>query len=282
VTHVILVHFFGRVSDLSQWNDLVTSAGAQLIEDAAQHAGGTFGGSYGGGLGRTGVLSFGRGKGIHAGGGVLLRARDSGYSTPAPLASEQGAFHAEGEAAFSTLARVSLVELLSRPELYFLPSSMPFLHLGETRYHAPSIVRPMGVASLSLLPYALDAEMETRNARRSAESLYLSSLSDIPALLLSPLETRAESGALRFPVLLRPTIGAGLARRGVSRPYPRLLDSYEELAPAIVRTTEPLSGSKTLSLMLHTLPTHSRATTNDRQLLVAELRRALTPTYRAS
>jgi perosamine synthetase len=261
-THVVCTHLFGRLVDVASLASLVTSHGAVLIEDAAQHAGGTLRGVRGGALASLSILSFGRGKGLNAGGGGALLmphgVMDEGPSVMAPPPSGS-----------RILCAAVLADQLSSPWLYRLPARVPALGIGETRYHAPRPVAAMSGVSAALLTLALEAEPAALAGRRAAEAAYHEALSEQPGVLCAR-HPEGESGALRCPVRLDTAVAAPLAAFGVVRSYPRTLAAYPEIA-AVVTGRRDWPGARALAARLHTLPTHARLGAAERVALLARL-----------
>jgi dTDP-4-amino-4,6-dideoxygalactose transaminase len=232
---VVLVHLYGVPVDVGEARRLAQEHGALLIEDAAQGSGAQIEGVPVGGSGSLSILSFGRGKGITAGSGGALLA-----------CSELGG------------------ELFGRPGLYAVPSSLPFLHLGETRYKEPAPARAMSHAALGLLRRALDElEAEEQIRRRNAQRL-LSSVSSARSFRPIVLPARGTAGYLRLPLLAAGSDAAaeirsrGARHLGVMPGYPSHLAALARLQPQVVYAPQELRGSELLVDRLATLPTHSR------------------------
>ena len=260
-SHVVVAHLFGRLVDLDIVSAMAGQFGAVVIEDAAQHAGGSLNGVRGGALADWSILSFGRGKGLNAGGGgALLRVRADGENT--------GELAIQGMAAsIVTLARASAAEVFSHPSLYWLPAALPVLQLGATEYKVPRAARSANRSSELLLIDALDHESADLDSRRAIERRYWDSL-DVEAcrrrgLLLAKPPSRMLSGALRFPIRLQATIRNELAARGVARSYPRTLADYPQIFERMVRPSRETPGARELARSLYTLPTHSRVESSD-------------------
>lgn len=270
-SHLVVTHLFGRLVDVARAQQLSEEVGAVLIEDAAQHAGASLGGVRAGGLADWGVLSFGRGKGINAGGGGALLVRDASVLEQLSLSPPSAA------ADLRQLAVAAAGELLAHPLVYGVPSALPWLHLGDTTYHPP--VPPAGTSrvQLTLLAAALNAEPLVVAARRAVEAWYEQVLADRPQLLFAPPLEPAHRGALRFPVRLSPLAAAPLARYGVARSYPRTLDAYPPLRERMPATLPPCPGAAQLAATTHTLPTHTRASLATREHLVRALRAGSDP-----
>jgi dTDP-4-amino-4,6-dideoxygalactose transaminase len=247
-THVIAAHLFGRLVDMPAVLRLAADFGAQVIEDAAQHAGASLGGVRGGSLAAISVLSFGRGKGLNAGGGgALLWQRGSLVDQEFKLADA-----ASGR---KQLAVAAVAGMLSHPLLYALPRSIPALGIGETRYHSPEPPRAMAGSTAVLLAAALEAEPLVLQQRRIIERWYDDRLTSARNVTLNRVDG-SESGALRYPVRIDPATGKRLLSFGVARSYPRTLSSYREIA-AVLHREVSTPGADELANTLHTLPTHS-------------------------
>jgi len=269
-THVVAVHLFGRLVDVPEIQQLAALHGAVVIEDAAQHAGGMLRGVRGGALADWSTLSFGRGKGINAGGGGALMRRLAGAGRlPAGLPTAGVASSLVG------LAKATAAELLSHPAVYWMPSGIPALQLGETVYHAPEHARTMTMSSAMLLVEALDREPQALAARQMAERRYLEALTTVKfrgtSVMLGDAAHGMASGALRVPVHLPDRVAAALSGLGVARSYPRTLADYPEIAGSVMNASEPIPGARTLADSLYTLPTHARLRDVERVAIIRAL-----------
>jgi dTDP-4-amino-4,6-dideoxygalactose transaminase len=249
---------------------LCEAFGAVLIEDAAQAAGATVGGQRAGTLASIGILSFGRGKGINAGGGgaVILKepwaSRDLG-PLPEPSAA----------ASFAQLFRVMLTQLLAHPAVYAIPSALPWLGIGKTVYQP--VPAPTGASRTTrlLLPTAERVNNASLSYRRALAEGYATRLSGIPGIGLVRTAW-AKSGALRFPVRLDFEPAKRFRRLGVVRSYPRTLIEYAPVRTALASGSTHFPGAELLARSLYTLPTHVRCSEAKAgriiQLLIEEAR----------
>lgn len=258
-THVVAAHLFGRLVDVPEIMRAAEPFGAVVIEDAAQHAGGTLHGARGGALAPISILSFGRGKGLNAGGGGALLWSTAAIVDFAP-AIEPAA------PALKNVLVAGAAHMLSHPLLYALPRAVPALGLGQTQYHPPLPARAMHGASAALLNAALSAEPRMLQARRMVERRYDVQLAGDPQVTCEVLPG-CESGALRYPVHLKPEQARRLVRLGVARSYPRTLAEYNEIK-AVTTHTAPTPGANQLAATLHTLPTHALLSDAERQEIV--------------
>ena len=267
-SHVLAVHLFGRVVNVGRLAEQAAPFGAMVIEDAAQHAGGTLHGVRGGALAAWSILSFGRGKGLNAGGGgALLRPANEPVDAPELSASGTGA-------SLTLLAKAGVAELLSAPSVYALPQAIPALQLGETVYQAPDEPRAISIASASLLIEALDKESQALAARQKNEQRYAEALARVGHVTLEVPSVGSLSGALRFPVRMRPDMAGRLLAFGVARSYPRILSQYPEIAAHCDLLPHSLSGAAELANLLHTLPTHGRVRPHDIEQLITGVTKA--------
>lgn len=259
---VVVAHLLGRIIDVPAIQELALPFNAVVIEDAAQHAGGMLRGVRAGMFGDYAVLSFGRGKGLNAGGGGALLAAQN-EALPSPVASATKA------ASLKALAAAVAGELMVHPRVYWLPAMIPQLKLGETVYHAPTPASGMTATSITLLEAALAQETATLRIRRANEAWYQQALINCPDMLLAEPSPDVQAGALRFPILIAPDAAAPLGQLGVARSYPRLLRDYPEIASHCVNADAVFDGASVLAHRLHTLPTHTLITPADRQRIVA-------------
>jgi dTDP-4-amino-4,6-dideoxygalactose transaminase len=265
---LVVAHLYGRLVDVPLAIALARETGAIVIEDAAQGAGGRLNDRRAGSLAPISVLSFGRGKGINAGGGgaVLYDPSYGAYLANVSSSSASTSMH--------TLApwlKAVASEWLSSPILYGIPAALPALSIGKTTYHPPKDPRRIPLSCAALLPDAIASQGVLASRRREVELWYHEQLfaSGLEHLTLNCPE--GESGALRTPIRLAPAAGMRLIQHGVIRSYPRILADYPEVRPFIDYETD-LNGALDLAGCIHTLPTHSLLTLEDRRFLLTTLR----------
>ena len=260
---VVVAHLFGFAVDMARAAAVCDAAGAVLIEDAAQAAGGRLGGVRLGAHAGLSVLSFGRGKGITGGGGGALLGRGADGDLIGGVAGSL----LDGRGALRSLAGVSAQWVLGRPELYALPAAVPGLRLGETIYRAPHPPRRLTPAAATVVLDSLalsDAETELRQARGRrlhAAAHAVDIHCPVPIAGCQP-------GYLRLPVLVQAgRLAKSAAAIGVARAYPRALADLAELAPRCRNRAEPVPGARRLAATLHSVPTHSQLSEGDVQRL---------------
>jgi perosamine synthetase len=257
----VVTPLFGIPIDWTSVRGLADRYGAIVIEDSAQGHGASWGGKPLGSLGALSVLSFGRGKGWTGGGGGALLARG-------PLA-EVAAAEASGLARPTTDWRPPVFAtaqwLLGRPSLYGLPAALPFLQLGETVYHEPTMPRPIALFCSALaLETRASAEREAV-VRRTRGARWKDTLHGRSTQHVS-VPTGGEAGYLRYPLRI---VGGGQAfaaryrALGVAVAYPTTLGELSAVRARLLGPETSWPGAEALSRELVTLPTHSLLSDQD-------------------
>lgn len=265
---IVLVHFFGIPADAAAVRTIADRHEAVLVEDCAQAAWAEHADRPVGSHGSLVVLSFGRGKGINAGGGGALIARE------APFAEAMSRYTATSAppVGWRALAVTAALWTLARPSLYWLPSSIPWLRLGEMRYHDTHLPEPMPAAAVSLLGAALDAA-PIAGAARAAKAERLRTALEAAGIPQMAAPSGSRATWLRLPVVL-PTgeLPGDAAALGVLRPYPVPLDAVAEGRDALAPGESAGAGARRLAASLVTLPTHDFVTARDERRLIECLR----------
>jgi dTDP-4-amino-4,6-dideoxygalactose transaminase len=276
VCAVVATPLYGFPLDWTWLRRECRDAGALLIEDSAQGLGSEWQGAEGGSFGDATVFSFGRGKGWSgAGGGALLLRHDSFGRAEAvrPPTPPLGA-------SLRDFVATAALWLLGRPRLYSLPSSLPFLHLGETTYKDPQpVVGPSSFAARSALRHAGIAveAVETRRRWAVAWTTLLESVRLDAALRPCRVLSGGASGYLRFPVVAADrTVASTLLQAGrgagVGPPYPVILPRLQA-AERLAWRPATTPGADHLARGLVTFPTHPRVEPRDLRMIEDILRR---------
>lgn len=257
VAAVVVAHLYGLPVDMPRVRALADRAGVVLIEDVAQALGAEVGGRPAGAWGSVAVMSFGRGKGLTGGGGGALAATDGAGREV--LGRARNGLGGGGAGLVSWAGAVSQY-LLGRPSLYGVPSRVPLLHLGETRYRVPWNPAGMAAVPATVLAQAwerLAGEVVARqeNARRllRAAEARLAPFQVVPGAVPS---------YLRLPLLTDPAVGGEVAAGrwrdlGLARGYPLALSDLPALRESMAPPVGACPGAKVLAGGLVTVPTHS-------------------------
>jgi perosamine synthetase len=274
---VVVVPLFGIPIEWQTLHELTAACGAVVIEDAAQGHGAFWHEHPLGGLGVISTLSFGRGKGWTGGkgGALLVRARSGERLS---LSRWEGFLPGEAStlAEFGVLLRATAHWALGHPSRYRLPASIPWLGLGETRYHDPQLPTGMTRAAAGLLEHTQALAAREALARRVNAQCLLERVPSGSHLRLVCPPAKSAPGYLRLPVRAsRGLAGFGDASRamqlGVMRSYPSTLAALPQVRARLGRATGSWPGAEELVRELITLPTHSLVTDGDREALAFAL-----------
>jgi len=279
---VVVVHLYGWPVDLAAVQRLAAEAGAVVIEDAAQAAGGTLNERPAGTQGSLAVLSFGRGKGLTGGsGGALLANDDAGERA---LERVRGLLR-EPRRGWPELVAIAAQLLLERPNLYAFPAALPFLRLGQTIYREPRPLRaPTSVSCPVIAATWALAEREVEVRRRNAARLF-DELRRQPGFETMRASPHARPGYLRLPLLASPdarraAVEARARRLGIAVGYPKLLCDLGPFGQRCLNRSVPFPGGRLLTARLCTLPTHGRLEEHDLERLEQWIRVVGAPSSR--
>lgn len=275
VDAVVLVHQYGIPVDLDRARALADAHDALVIEDAAQGAGAWWRHRRLGSWGDLGVLSFGRGKGMTAGGGGALLANGT---RGRQLLEQARARVAAGGRGTGSFARLAAQALLSHPMLYGVPARMPWLALGDTPFHEPWTPRAIDAAQAGVLESAAtlaDIEAGPRRTQAIRLAAALKNSRNV-APIVPPAGDGTLPGWLRYPVVLeaaaRTRAGESSFRQlGIMPGYPRILPELPQLS-AGSGASGSWPGATLLAARLITLPTHRWVAATDMDAAVALLR----------
>jgi len=262
VLAVTAANLFGLVSNWTELNSLAGQHGLFLIDDAAQALGASYNDRPAGSFGSAGFYSLDRGKNLSTyAGGVLVSDNDR-------IAKEITSFYDSLKTPsvvfeISLLVKMFLYGLLLRPRLYWFPSALPFLRLGETVYDDS-----FKMEKLSRLQIAAGAVLFSRfdkfnairreNSRRLAGPLTKDGRYSIPGFA-----TENCPAYLRLPVLAenksaREKMIQMLGQKGItaSTMYPDIVSSIPDIKEHLAIHENDFPGALQVVEKLLTLPTH--------------------------
>ena len=274
---IVVAPLYGMVAPWDELRSLASDTGAVLVEDAAQGVGASWRGERAGRHADLSVLSFGRGKGWTGGSGGALLARGRAAALLDDVLA--GELH-PSPGSLAILARATAMSAFVHPSVFALAAAIPWLHLGETRYHAPTPPRGLPRTAASLLLASARASSNEAAIRRTNAAWYAEALPGVAAAApIRPLPD-AEAGYLRYPLLVRRGMDgfpdpARARALGIAPGYPNplaeLLPVRTRLVPAARDAQWP--GAEALCRQLITLPTHSLVRPQERRAIVGLLER---------
>jgi perosamine synthetase len=269
---VVAQHLFGIPSKIDELRARCESRGIYLVEDAAQAMGGSRHGRKVGTLGDVGFFSLGRGKQVTCGSGGIIVTNSSRIAEA--IAGYYAALPTPGVwAGVKELLQLALLAIFIHPTLYWLPSGIQFLRLGQTLF-----VEEFPVTRLSRTRAAVLRRWRRRLAGASEDrataaadlvqrlGLTRRAIDAIPYLRVPLLvETRAQRD--RIYALSR---DRGL---GISLMYPTPVNGIPQLGLSLTGPVFPSATSVAERLL--TLPNHHLVSERDRRRLCDLLRSAM-------
>jgi hypothetical protein len=264
---IVAANLFGISERMDQLRPIAERAGAVLIEDSAQaFPSGRETAIWDGDLV---VLSFGRGKpvGLLGGGAVLYREAALGDLLPQTDVPP----HPGLRQRIVFRLKAALYNRLIAPRLYWLPEGLPFLHLGETRYHPLPGIEAMDPVRRAMLAANVaayrDDEMESQTAlvgMLGGLDGMAGEMIDLPRVC----QVSPDRRLLRYPLLieaaLRDRLYGALQRCGLgtSVMYPAVLPGIPGLE-TVLAGQGPIPMAEAFAARILTLPTHQRVSRED-------------------
>lgn len=269
---IIAVNLFGILEQRQALRLLATQAGTLLIEDSAQAFPGQAEKNFW--QGDLIVLSFGRGKPVSllGGGAVLFNNSNLKYSEflrllPVGTTPDKANFRAQTALRF----KARLYNWMIRPGLFWLPQSLPFLHLGETRYHPLSSLQAMDRIRLSMLPTNIKSYQAASTQVQENLTVMLgecdlekAGIIDLPRAC----DISQNRKLLRYPLLIDPQrrnlLHARLQQQGLgtSLMYPKALPEIPALA-ALLSAQGSFPAASEFAEKIITLPTTLQVSATD-------------------
>ena len=267
---VIPTHLFGLPADVDRVRRIKKDRDISIVEDAAQAMGREVGGTKLGTLGDVGFFSLGRGKALTAVEGGIIVTDDENLA-------ERLQYHWDrlpGCSARDILRQIlyafALLVLLP-PQLYWLPSGLPFLRLGETLFDPDFPLRKFSSFQAGLMKGFAKKLQRLWQMRRDNSRYWTQHLPD--TLVQTVVRYNPRPDVLRFPVrvgdgkssdlLMQRSARVGL---GVARTYPDAIHRIPELTRHFAGQEFP-SARRAANEIL-TLPVHGFVTEKDRKRLV--------------
>jgi dTDP-4-amino-4,6-dideoxygalactose transaminase len=258
---IIPTHLFGVPSDMDHALSVGRSRGAFVVEDAAQAMGGLREGKKLGTVGDVGFFSLGRGKNITCGsGGVIVTHSDR-------IAGAMARCYADFKKPaiwndVKELVSLAFMVFFIRPSLFWFPSGLSFLGLGETRFPEDFPLERLSAMKGGILRNWKERLMQSNQARADTSSYLKRALGS-----KSFRENRIPY--LRLPVLMKSREARDLVYRaskkqglGVSLMYPTPVNEIDKIKAAFPGQSFP--AAKRVAETLLAIPTHQFVSERDR------------------
>jgi len=263
---IIAVNLFGIAERLDEISTLAHQAGVLLIEDNAQSFP-LLGEDAVAWSADLMVISFGRGKPVSLlGGGVVLfrAAKFANALARRELTSSTQALGVK----LNYRIKVSLYNLLLSPYLYWLPHSLPFLKLGETRFAYMQEITAFPAVATSLLQSAMRRYRQAEPCAQSLLADMFARLDSIPRPaaitdLVKACGPQSAAKLLRYPVLFSDVVLRDLAYEALNNAGLGVTKMYRQPLTEIAGLEQILHGqggfdnATLFSSCLLTFPTHA-------------------------
>jgi dTDP-4-amino-4,6-dideoxygalactose transaminase len=254
-------NLYGIPNDLPRIRALAERNGALVLDDAAQSMEARIGGEFSGTLGDIGFFSLDKGKNITTiDGGILVTRR----ADLARLLAERVARLPARSLATQLACAAKLVVYAGflRPQLYWMPQSIPLLRLGTTPYprDLPLEGYPAFLAGVGRRLFTRIAAITA--ARVQNANYALEQLAGVPGVVPIAIGTDASPVYLRLPLLVagerRDAAVAALQRAGIgaTASYPTAIPDIPGIDTALFRGPRHAPGGRHVARHILTLPTH--------------------------
>lgn len=261
---VVAHHLFGVPSDIERARAHCAGRGIFVVEDAAQAMGVESGGRKLGTLADVGILSFGRGKYVTCGGGGALLTNSRRIAAAIARRYQQLPPPRPLEA-IKDFVQLAMMTIFIRPSLYWIPSAVPALRLGETIFPDDVAVQRMTGLKAGLLcgwksRLARANRVRSATAADFAERLAVAALGAHPYLRL-PLSACSVESKRRLHAESK---ARGL---GLSAAYPTPISDIPQVRARINGQQYP--SAQRVAERLLTIPTHQWVNENDKRAIAA-------------
>ncbi len=258
---VVTGNLYGLPNDVSDLESFLRGSGAHLVDDAAQSLGATIGDRNSGTFGSAGLLSLDKGKVVTSINGGVIITNDDSIAHKIKSIQESLRQQNPGKKLIE-VAKLLAYTIFLRPSLYWVPSRIPFLNLGETLYDQDFPIRAYFEPFASIADSQLARIGEINSHRVACARIYEQVLPNSSRIhQIRPIPDSSPV-YLRFPLL----ITDALVRRqflkkshrlGCAASYPKSIPDIPEMAGRVKVHNQMCEGGRHVAASIVTLPTHS-------------------------
>ena len=264
---VLSLHLFGLPANVERLKQIRRDPAVTIVEDAAQAMGGEWQGKKLGTIGDVGFFSLGRGKALTAVEGGVILTDDEGLGGRLQVL-ERGLPECSSLKTISQFVYALALIFLLRPAFYWIPSSMPFLRLGETRFDPHFSVLKLSGFQAGLLRNLRHKISGNRSARRANIQFWIDKCSSlevkclgnqtlIPDLIRFPLHLGSPDAVERLIEKSR------LQGYGLARTYPDAIHGIQELKDQFAG--QDFANARKATQEMVTFPVHGFLNEKDRE-----------------
>jgi dTDP-4-amino-4,6-dideoxygalactose transaminase len=276
---IIPTHLYGVPADIDGLRKILGATPVALVEDAAQAMGNTWKGRKLGALGDISFFSLGRGKAFSTvEGAIILTDRED---LAAAIARQYESLPAPGSSEVMSLIFYALaLRVLVHPSFYWLPSSLPFLRLGETIYDPGFKIRKFSAFQAGLARGWVERLSDLRERRRANAQFWQESINKENYRTFS-IQGEEDPDFLRFPVVVKDcALRSNLLLQGnrlglgIAPGYPDTIDGIPEIKPVV--SGLDFTEARYVANRVMTLPVHPLLSPKDKSRTVNLLMKAVT------
>ncbi len=257
---VVPNHLYGIPCQIQTLCDIARAYEVPVIEDAAQALGIRCAGQPAGSFGDAALFSLSRGKPLPAAEGGIIGTNSEILATSCQRLLMQN----PGHRGFYAAVETALLALFIRPSLYWIPASLPFLHIGASIYDPTFPIAPMSPFQQTLAAHLFPSLEHLQRIRQENAQRLRHALAFCQELQFIWPKEGDQGGFLRLPILLktserRDKLLNDLKRYGLGamEGYPAPLSDIANLQKHVVNAEEPFPNAWHVSQQLLTLATHA-------------------------
>jgi dTDP-4-amino-4,6-dideoxygalactose transaminase len=260
ISAILSTHLFGLSSDVHRIKRIASQKGIKVIEDAAQSMGNSHNKRKHGTMADVGLFSLSRGKSFSTvEGGIIVTSNDeialaidSVYSVLPEYSIKQIGI---------LIVYAFFLAVFIHPSLYWLPSSLAFLKLGETVFDTTFEIKKMYFFQIGLTSRWRE-KLEFFNQKRTENSRYWYEILTTKHVFKNAVLFGSKNNpCIRFPLMI---FDSNLRKKfleecksqgvGVMPSYPDSIDGIEEIKGYVDNAGK--GNAKKISSMMVTLPVH--------------------------
>ncbi len=263
---VVPNHLFGISADIDRINSICRERNAFVVEDAAQAMGCRYNDKLLGTIGDVGFFSLGRGKNITCGSGGIIVTNSDKIALAISKQCSNIQYPGKIESVKDFL-KIMLMAIFIHPFLYWFPSGLSFLKLGETIFYKEFPIKRLSGIQAGLLNN-WQRRLENLNQIRKENSKYFCSTlastltfykgSSIPFLRLPFIAENREIKERIYSFSKKEGLG-------INHMYPTPINEIKEIQGRFNGKTYP--SAKGVSETLLTIPTHQLLSKKDKEII---------------
>jgi perosamine synthetase len=274
VVAIIATNLYGLPNDLPALRCLAEAAKVFLVDDAAQAMEAEVGGRLSGTWGHAGLFSLDKGKNVSAiDGGLVTTNSDAIYDA---LQHEAGGLDEPRALKASVdILKVLVYFALLPPRLYWIPSGIPQLELGATRFDTTFALESASRPLAALAVVTLKRLSALTRGRCEAAETWREGLKGVRSVQLMRPLAGSRPVYLRFPILFSdPDARRRALERidatggGVSASYPQSVVDVPDVRQFMVDPSASATGGRYVAARIMTLPTHAFVDPSDTQRIL--------------